>query len=465
MPPRRTGTRQKMKLAPTQPGEPKLVVRRARSADREAVLDIAKSTWGGSDYLPLVWDRWLADKTGVLLTATLGDRPVGVSKITVFGPGEIWLEGLRLHPDLRGRGLTKQINRAAFREAMKLKPRSIRYATGVDNAISRHLGEVRGFWLVARTKWMWGVARKRRSLASRPARIGDMDRVSSFVKSSSCYEATSGLYGIGWKFPELNRRRIRKLVKQGSVLIYPKRGRIEGMAIYDYGQVDRDICLGFLDGAPEALRALTKDVLAIAARRGDPDASAMLPVGPVADAAFKYGFNKTAPGRAIVFELGARGHTGDEPFESLLSRTLRAHESEAADRITDLLLAKAPGRLVRQNVRDFVMRHVLPDTERRISQAARSFGDQLPNFELRTLARGFLLHLVTKHGLGAESLRAGKRSLSFRHLGTKIGSIRYEAAGLTLTLISGPSIRITERKHLEDAKEAVDRAIAALAAE
>jgi len=454
-----------MKIEPRGPGDPKLVVRRARPEDREAVLDIARSTWGGSDYLPLVWDRWLADKRGVLLTATLDGRPVGVSKITVFGPREIWLEGLRLHPDLRGKGLTKQINRVSFREALKLNPRSIRYATGIDNAISRHLGETRGFWLVARTKWMWGTAKSRRTLASRPARPDEIDRVQKYVRSSGCYEATSGLYGVGWKFPELSRWRLRKLLKQGGVLLYPRRGALEGIAIYDYGQIDRDICLGFLDGTPAARRALVRDVLAIAARRGDPDASAMLPVGPVADDAFRYGFGEIEPGLAIVFELGARGHAGDEPFESLLSRTLRAHEEEAADLLTGLLHERTGGRLARQNVRDFVMRNVLPDTERRISEAGRSLGDLLPNFILRILARAVLLHLATEHGLGVESLKIGKRSVSFHYLGRRIGSLRYGATGLTLMLFSGESVRITERAHLEGAKKALDRAIGTIAAE
>ena len=97
----------------------KLAVRKARPNDRDAILAMSRGIWGGTDYLSLVWDRWLADDKGLLLTATLDGRPVGVSKITILSPGEVWLEGLRLHPDLQGRGLTRQINRVAFREVTK----------------------------------------------------------------------------------------------------------------------------------------------------------------------------------------------------------------------------------------------------------------------------------------------------------------------------------------------------------
>jgi GNAT superfamily N-acetyltransferase len=145
----------------------KLRIRKARPSDREPLLAMSEGIWGGSDYLPLVLDAWLADEKGVLLTATLDGKPVGLSKVSVLSPGEVWLEGLRLHPDLQGKGLVKQINRASFRAAMRLKPRTVRYSTGAGNAISRHLGEMRGFWLVARTNWLWGAARKGERLSSR----------------------------------------------------------------------------------------------------------------------------------------------------------------------------------------------------------------------------------------------------------------------------------------------------------
>ncbi len=67
------------KPRPSKSAKPaKLVVRRARAEDREAILAMSRGIWGGSDYLPLVWDRWLADDKGLLLTATLDGRPVGM---------------------------------------------------------------------------------------------------------------------------------------------------------------------------------------------------------------------------------------------------------------------------------------------------------------------------------------------------------------------------------------------------
>ncbi|MCK4679512.1 GNAT family N-acetyltransferase, partial [bacterium] len=117
---------------------------------------MSKHIWGGHDYMPLVWDRWLAEKKGALLTVTVDGRPVGTSKVSLLAPGEVWLEGLRLHPDHHGLGLSKRIHRATFREAAKLNPRTVRYSTWIGNEASRRIAEKNDFWQIARTGWMWG---------------------------------------------------------------------------------------------------------------------------------------------------------------------------------------------------------------------------------------------------------------------------------------------------------------------
>ena len=285
----------------------RLVVRRARPEDRDAILSMSEQIWGGGDYLPLIWDRWLEDPDGVLLTACLDGRPVGMSKISVLAPGEVWLEGLRLHPDLQGKGLSSQINQVTFGEAMKLEPRTVRYSTATVNTASRHLGEKSGFWQIARTRWMWGAARARGALKGRVATPSEFDHVHAFIRNSECYERTGGLLAIGWKFPALTGRRLRRLVSSGNVLVHPARGRISAVAIYDVGAIDNDLSLGFVDGPDEEIAILARDVRRVAGRLGHKDASAMVPEGRIADVVYGSGFDAIHPFHAVVYELGARG--------------------------------------------------------------------------------------------------------------------------------------------------------------
>ena len=53
-------------------------IRAARATDRSAVLAFCERTWASGDYIPYVWDEWLADEDGELLVAALGERPVGL---------------------------------------------------------------------------------------------------------------------------------------------------------------------------------------------------------------------------------------------------------------------------------------------------------------------------------------------------------------------------------------------------
>ncbi len=416
----------------------KLVIRPARRADRDAIFAMSKKIWGGTDYLHLVWDGWLDDPNGGLLTVTLNGRPVGVSKVTLLAPGEVWLEGLRLHPELHGHGLTGQINRYSFQVAMKHNPKSIRYSTGTGNTASRHLGEARGFWLIARSRWMSGKARKRGRLLGRLAQARELSALHRFVTNSDCYKATGGLYGLGWKFPELTRSRLQDLVTAERVLRYPKQGPLTAVAIYDIGLIDGDVCLGFVDGPDAQVAALVRDVLRVAGRLGHSDASAMLPEGRHANLAFEAGFNLAEPARAVVYELGARGIAGNgESFEETNWRAVYSVEEEIADALTNILIARTSGRLAEQNVRDFVTRHLLPGTRKEIYGKLERLTGKLKTYELRNIARATFEHFMVEYGMAGNFVRFGKAGVSFLYRGKKIAAMRINSRSFDLTLGPG----------------------------
>ena len=420
------------------PVQGKLVIRRARPSDKDAILEVSSSIWGGEDYLPLVWDRWMADRDGAFLVVTHDGKPIGSSKITLLAPGEVWLEGLRLHTSFHGRGLSHRIHSATFREASRLKPRSVRYSTWIGNEASRHIAEKYGFWLVAVTTWMWGSVGRRSPLRSRLATAHDIDELVDYIRQSECYESASGLAGVGWKFPELNLRRIKRLVSRGQALVLPQRGRIRAAALFDIGVIDNDVCLGFADGSDDDIATLARDVLSIARETGRDEASAMLPEGRIAETVFRAGFDKEAPLQAVVYELGARGQkSGEEPREELLSRTFRMSESEIADTITEMLMDRAPAKLVRQNVRDFVMRRVLPDTMRNLTTSLLRLSEGLGQNEVRLVLRAIVMHLHTRYGLSGDAVDIGPRSVTVKHRGKRLVHIRCAKTSLSMRLGPG----------------------------
>jgi RimJ/RimL family protein N-acetyltransferase len=86
-----------------------LVMRPARPEDKATVVEFTKTIWGGDDYLPKVWDEWLADQDGRLFVGEFEGRVVATGKITRLTPKQGWLEGLRVDPAFQGRGFASQV--------------------------------------------------------------------------------------------------------------------------------------------------------------------------------------------------------------------------------------------------------------------------------------------------------------------------------------------------------------------
>ncbi len=88
---------------------PDLVIRPARPEDKPAVMSLVAQIWDGGDYIPEVWDDWLADVYGELTVAESEGQLVCVTKLTRLRPGSWWLEGMRVAPAFRGRGIAQAV--------------------------------------------------------------------------------------------------------------------------------------------------------------------------------------------------------------------------------------------------------------------------------------------------------------------------------------------------------------------
>ncbi|HSR21593.1 MAG TPA: GNAT family N-acetyltransferase [Anaerolineales bacterium] len=80
----------------------RVVCRPALPSDTADVLEFTRRIWDGRDYIHWVWDEWLADPKGLLISAQFGPRVIGIAKITPVFPGQWWLHGLRVNPDYHG---------------------------------------------------------------------------------------------------------------------------------------------------------------------------------------------------------------------------------------------------------------------------------------------------------------------------------------------------------------------------
>ncbi len=124
----------------------KLTMRRVETSDLKDILEISRHVWEGHDYLPSIIEEWLTDPNSYTYGAEVDGRLVGLDNLRLVENGRTgWMEGLRVHPDYRGKGLANKLTDRMIKEGQRLKVQRLRYTTAVDNLASLKLAEKTGF--------------------------------------------------------------------------------------------------------------------------------------------------------------------------------------------------------------------------------------------------------------------------------------------------------------------------------
>ena len=270
-----------------------IAVRRARADDKSAVLAFASRTWDGWDYIPEVFDDWLTAADGVLLVATrqADDRPVAVTRLAVLRGDEGWLEGIRVDPAVRGRGVATNLQIAELAWAHAHDLRVLRYLTGIGNEGSIKLGAHHGFRLIGDRRFHGRPEAEDRP-GDRPAALralqsagalldtdADAARITAawqIVERDATFRAGDRLYeDRPWTLQRLDRVRFEAHVRAGEVLQEAGGGAIAIMpGIAALAKDDRPHLAVLAGDGRDALRlALTAESAAgqaIAVRMPDP---------------------------------------------------------------------------------------------------------------------------------------------------------------------------------------------------
>lgn len=256
-----------------------VVVRRARAADRDAVLGFATRTWDGWDYIPHAWDEWLDSADGVMLVAVPGEpagggpaldasgevlpagQAIAVARVAMLSAREAWLEGIRVDPRVRGMDVATDLQVAELRWAAAQGASFVRYATGGSNEASHRLGARHDFEpLVSYRTYRWTEsgtdeergdephgfdpdARRtataaRQALLRRLAEAGpemgvpggsDMPAWWARLAADTGFASAHGLYEHrAWALQELTAETFARHVARGEVIVAPPGREGEG---------------------------------------------------------------------------------------------------------------------------------------------------------------------------------------------------------------------------------------------
>jgi hypothetical protein len=101
---------------------------------KEKVLQISKDIWEGDDYIPQIFDEWVADPYGEFVGLFDGETLIAFGKMTYLTPTDVWLEGLRKDQKSEVKGIARYFTEHYLKILSQRKDlTSVRFATYFQN--------------------------------------------------------------------------------------------------------------------------------------------------------------------------------------------------------------------------------------------------------------------------------------------------------------------------------------------
>jgi GNAT superfamily N-acetyltransferase len=267
-----------------------LLIRRARPSDKRDVLTAVRTIWGGHDRIPDVFDTWVNHRTGPFFVAESGSRVVGMGKLTVVSPTEAWLEGGRVAPRWRRRGIATALIAHRVEYARRRGFRVLRFSTASDNTPIHRAARTFGFVRVAK------LVRHEATAASgtppvRATRAQErtvLRRVGPLVQR-----------GHAWEWREITARDVRAAIARRRVFLSD---RAVGAAAVLGDRYEDSLMVVAFGGSVRPLTDVLRGLRAEASRRGLDDVSFYASDAIEGRAARSAGYRRPWSGETYLFE-------------------------------------------------------------------------------------------------------------------------------------------------------------------
>ena len=213
------------------------LIRSAQQGDKYSVLEFCKDTFSWGDYIADVWDSW--QSRGGLYVLEQDGLVVGVYNVAFFEK-EAWLEGMRVRPQHRKKGLGKKMLEHA--ESV-IQNDTVRLIIESENHPSIALVTSMGYALEEKWRLYSMVPEKQGSsvmIANTPHGLDEFFTTNTFADS--------------WKWLPLDREEMGKLVEQKRILVLHQNGKMSAVGIWNRSKDFPEVFqIGFVNGTKEGM--------------------------------------------------------------------------------------------------------------------------------------------------------------------------------------------------------------------
>lgn len=197
-----------------------------RPADRDRVEEMTRDIWGGHDYIPEVFDEWVADATAAFQAVEVDGVVVGLHRLRPYAPGLIWYEGLRVATSHQHQGIARAMLNSAIVEVREQGYAEIRLAT--FNDVASRLFMSAGFEQLMDIRW-W---RAKRAEGGEPAGIPDAkaaEKLWPMAAGSPGFDLYHGLSADLNGARDLEAAELGRLARTGMLRVIPGGRAVAGL--------------------------------------------------------------------------------------------------------------------------------------------------------------------------------------------------------------------------------------------
>jgi len=211
----------------------RLVCRPALLKDTADMLELTSHIWDGNDYLPKVWNEWLADPEGFLAVAENNGQVVGIAMLEYQQKGEWYLAGLRVHPKMEGQGIASRLHEYMLDTWQHSHGRGaiglVTYRPKV-----KHLCERTGFRLLCEVSVFVAPNLPEPVETFTPMAKDQVDQALALLYSSPVFDWHGKMYCHGWSWSSPQPKFIEQAREQGHAWMWR-----DGLGVLVTGE-DRD---------------------------------------------------------------------------------------------------------------------------------------------------------------------------------------------------------------------------------
>jgi GNAT superfamily N-acetyltransferase len=181
-------------------------------------MEITARVWEGTDYLPRVFDRWLADPASTFEVAEEQGSVVALHRLRPLTAGVVLYEGLRVAEEHRRRGVGRAMLRHGLEEAGSQGFRELRVITG--NPAACQLFESEGFRRLMHCA-VWLAGRVEGPDLPRLASPEEVPDLLARLREDPAWEAYGGVNADWEQVAELDQQLLGQLAAEGRIRIGP----------------------------------------------------------------------------------------------------------------------------------------------------------------------------------------------------------------------------------------------------